>query len=278
MADSGPPELVEAQVPLWQRERAKLTFRWLVLAASLAAGKMIRAESVSTHMTAAPAGPSNLPITVGDPGADITQAAPPAGSAGAEEVRLRIGWRMLGTVVLWLGLNLLLAIYLKWLLTDGGLPLPVLLSMVQQVPGCVAVVVMLCVHRRRHGSLADHAVVRLWREIICCSACFSVSICLGNAGLQRIHVATTLMLKTGAPVLQLATSWVIERKFYSSQAMLTVPLVVGGAALGSVASPDLDALGYAYTVASMLFMVLRSAPAHTRPRATRSPPTFPIHR
>ena len=241
---------------------------------------MIRAESVSTHMTAAPAGPSNLPITVGDPGADITQAAPPAGSAGAgpEEVRLRIGWRMLGTVVLWLGLNLLLAIYLKWLLTDGGLPLPVLLSMVQQVPGCVAVVVMLCVHRRRHGSLADHAVVRLWREIICCSACFSVSICLGNAGLQRIHVATTLMLKTGAPVLQLATSWVIERKFYSSQAMLTVPLVVGGAALGSVASPDLDALGYAYTVASMLFMVLRSAPAHTRRRATRSPPAFPIYR
>ena len=234
---------------------------------------MIRAESVSTHMTAAPAGPSNLPITVGDPGADITQAAPPAVVAGAEEVRLRIGWRMLGTVVLWLGLNLLLAIYLKWLLTDGGLPLPVLLSMVQQVPGCVAVVVMLCVHRRRHGSLADHAVVRLWREIICCSACFSVSICLGNAGLQRIHVATTLMLKTGAPVLQLATSWVIERKFYSSQAMLTVPLVVGGAALGSVASPDLDALGYAYTVASMLFMVTAQLLHHAVTRATRSPPT-----
>ena len=193
-------------------------------------------------------GPANLPITVGDPGADITQAAPPAWLRRRPRSARGSGGGCSARWCARLGLNLLLAIYLKWLLTDGGLPLPVLLSMVQQVPGCVAVAVMLCVHRRRHGSLADHAVVRLWREIICCSACFSVSICLGNAGLQRIHVATTLMLKTGAPVLQLATSWVIERKFYSSQAMLTVPLVVGGAALGSVASPDLDALGYAYTV------------------------------
>ena len=116
-------------------------------------------------------------------------------------------------------------------------------------------------------------MVRLWREIICCSACFSVSICLGNAGLQRIHVATTLMLKTGAPVLQLATSWVIKRKFYSSQAMLTVPLV-GGAALGSVASPDLDALGYAYTVASMLFMVTAQL-LHTPSPATHHLPPSP---
>ena len=38
-------------------------------------------------------------------------AAPPAGSAGAEEGKLRIGWRMLGTVVLGLGLNLLLALF-----------------------------------------------------------------------------------------------------------------------------------------------------------------------
>lgn len=81
-------------------------------------------------------------------------------------------------------------------------------------------------------------------SFVAVSALFCTSIITGNAALEYVHLSTVTMLKTLAPVVQMLTSFLIEKKIYSTKALSCVPLVVLGSLMTSLNAPDFHELGY----------------------------------
>lgn len=188
--------------------------------------------------------------------------------AEVKEVSISVGPNEALLILVWLVVNVALALYLKWLLTDGGVGFPILICLVQQVPGCIAAVFMFIQKAREvqeeekvSGPLGGTRYVmgklfsmepRLFYSFVAVSALFCTSIITGNAALSYIHLSTVTMLKTLAPVVQMLSSYVIEKRTYSKKAMATVPIVVVGSLLTSMKAPDYHELGYILAFVALL--------------------------
>lgn len=159
-----------------------------------------------------------------------------------------------GLVVNWIFTSAALILFNKWLLTDGGFPFPVTLTLIHQV-FCtfVAFVVVNCnIVPQLHMPLEDYI-----KGVVPVGAFYSIALWLGNWAYLHLQVSFVQMLKAFMPAIVFSIGLIIGNETFNLRLFGILLIICFGILIASYGEAKFSLFGVMLQLGSMTFEASR---------------------
>lgn len=169
-------------------------------------------------------------------------------------------------VISWFVLNISISSFTKWIFVNGSICIEGTGCTQYKFPLAITVIHMifswaLCrfyIFHVRGDTEAGLTYEQQLKEIMPLSACFALSVALGNMSLKYIYPSFNQMLGSMGPLITVLLAVVLQQKSFSMKTWLSMPVICIGLAICSVKELNFNVLGTFFATAATVLRAVKT--------------------